>query len=217
MTSIVTAFLLLLSISIKAQEPQLVGGISAFLKDNIVYPPYSLQNCIQGTIDVGFKLNAKGEVYYASIVKGIGTDLDDEALRLIKLSSGKWKVPLNHDTLALVLIPMSFSLRDYDCERKDKNAIAMATRAYKIETELINVIFNFYRNKEKGRYNVNEEPKILSIKSELAIDDEYLDRRVSAGLKKLKQGDKQGACVDFNFVKYMGSDKADALLAKYCN
>jgi hypothetical protein len=217
MVNIITAFLLLLSISIKAQEPQLDGGLSAFLKDNTLYPPYSLQNCIQGTINVGFKLNKKGEVYYAAVISGIGTDLDDEALRLIKLSSGKWEVPVNHDTLTLVLVPMNFSLKDYDCERKDKTAIAMAIRAYKIETELTNVILNFYRNKEKGVYNAKEEPRILNLKSELGIDDEYLDRRVTAGLKKMKQGDNQGACDDFKFVKYMGSDKADALLAKHCN
>jgi hypothetical protein len=71
---------------------------------------------------------------------------------------------------------MSFSLKDYDCERKDKNAIAMAIRAYKVESELINVILNFYRNKEKGVYNVNEEPKILKLRSDLKIDDEYLNR-----------------------------------------
>jgi hypothetical protein len=91
MARIIIVFLLLIFTSVKAQEPQLEGGLSSFLKDNMVYPPYSLQNCIQGTIDVGFKLNAKGEVYYAAIVKGVGTDLDDEALRLIKLSSGKWE------------------------------------------------------------------------------------------------------------------------------
>lgn len=212
-----TTFLLLLSIGIRAQEPELEGGLSVFLKNNTVYPRYSLANCIQGTVNVGFKLNAKGEVYYSVITNGIGTDLDDEAIRLIKLSSGKWKVPLNHDTLALVLVPMNFSLKDYDCERKDKNTIAMAIRAYKVETELINVIQNFYRNKEKGSYDAQEELKIIKLKAELEIDDEYLDQRVTAGLKKLRQGDKQGACADFNFVKYMGSDKANTQLSKYCN
>lgn len=213
----ITAFLLFISIFIRAQEPELEGGLPTFLKANTIYPNYSLQHCIQGTIEVGFKLNAKGEVYYATVTKGIGTDLDDEALRLIKLSSGKWQVPLNHDTLALILVPMNFSLKDYNCEQKDKNTIALAIRAYKVEAELISIILNFYRNKEKGIYNAKEEPKILTLKSEIGIDDEYLDRKVSAGLKKIRQGDKQGACEDFNFVKYMGSDKADALLAKYCN
>lgn len=215
--NIITTILLLLSMSLNAQEPQIEGGLSAFLKKNTIYPSYSMQNCIQGTIDVGFKLNAKGEVYYATVTRGIGTDLDDEALRLIKLSSGKWNVPLSHDTLALVLIPMNFTLKDYGCESKDKNAIAMAIRAYKAETELTSLILNFYRNKEKGNHNAEDEPKILKLKNELGIDDESLKGKITSGLKKIRQGDKQGACDDFNFVKYMGSDKANALLSKYCN
>ncbi len=217
MVNIITTFFILISMSLKAQEPELEGGLSAFLKNNTIYPPYSLQNCIQGTIEVGFKLNSKGEVYYAAVTKGIGTDLDDEALRLVKLSSRKWNVPLNHDTSTLVLIPMGFTLKGYGCESKDKNTIAMAIKAYKAEDELTNVVLNFYRNKEKGIHNAEDESKILALKAELEINDEYLENKLNAGLKKIKQGDKQGACIDFNFVKYMGSDKANALLAKYCN
>ncbi|MNI76004.1 hypothetical protein D3C73_1322000 [compost metagenome] len=56
----------------------------------------------------------------------------------------------------------------------------------------------------------------MAIKSQLGIDDEYLDDRIKMGLKKIKQGDKQGACEDFLFVKYMGSKKADDYLVKYC-
>ena len=112
---------------------------------------------------------------------------------------------------------MRFTLKGYGCENRDKNSIAMAIRAYKAEKELTNVILNFYRGKENGKYNVEDEPKILKLKVELEIDDDYLQGKINAGLKKIKQGDKQGACDDFNFVKYMGSDKADALLSKYCN
>ena len=212
-----TALLLFFSMCLKAQEPQFEGGLSTFLKNNTIYPAYSRQNCIQGTVNIGFKLNLKGEVYYTTITRGIGTDLDDEALRLIKSSSGKWNVPVSHDTLSLMLIPMDFSLKDYGCELKDKNAIAMAISAYKADTEFTNVILNFYRGKEKGKFNPEDEPKILKLKTELNIDDEYLEDKISAGLKKIRQGDKQSACDDFNFVKYMGSDKADVLLAKYCN
>ncbi len=92
----------------------------------------------------------------------------------------------------------------------------MAIRAYQAETELENIILNFYKNKEKGSYNPDDEQKILKLKSELEIDDAYLETKIETGLKKIKQGDKEGACADFNFVKYMGSDKADSLLAKHC-
>jgi TonB family protein len=217
MINTLTTLLIFLALGVNAQEPQLVGGLTSFIKKNTIYPAYSLQNCIQGTVNIGFKLNAKGEVYAANVVRGIGTDLDDEAIRLINLSSGKWILPANHDTLSLILIPIGFSLQGYGCESRDKNAIATAIRAYKAETALIDIIQAFYKSKEAGNYNPEEEQKINKLKSDLDIDDAYLEERIEVGLKKIKQGDKRGACMEFNFVKYMGSDKASALLAKYCN
>ncbi len=217
MMNLLTAFLIFFVLGSKAQEPTLEGGLTEFLKKNTIYPAFSLQHCVQGTVDVGFKLNLKGEVYAATVVRGLGTDLDDEALRLIKLSSGKWILPNNHDTLSTVLIPMNFTLKDYGCENRDKRAIAMAIRSYQAEAELENIILRYYKNKEKGNYNADEEQKILRLKSELEIDDAYLEGKIEAGLKKIKQGDKEGACADFTFVKYMGSDKANSLLSKYCN
>ncbi|WP_379085944.1 energy transducer TonB [Pedobacter sp. UC225_65] len=216
MFKIVAIFLLSISVAVKAQQPQLKGGLSTFLKNNTVYPAYSLHNCIQGTVSIGFKLNTKGEVYYSTINSGIGTDLDVEALRLIRMSSGKWILPQKYDTLALVIVPVNFELSGYDCNRRSPTEIALAIKAYKDEEELTNVISNFYKNKEKGNYKPEDEAKVLRIKRDLNIDDEYLQSRVDAGLKKYKQGDKQGACEDFNFVKYMGSAMADDWLSKYC-
>ena len=160
--------------------------------------------------------NNKGEVYFSKITSGIGTDLDTEALRLVRMSSGKWTVPNTHDTTSLLIVPVNFTLSGYDCNRKTKSEIALAIKAYKDDEELTNVITNYYQNIERGTAKAEDEVKILSIKNQLGIDDEYLEERIDAGLKKIKQGDRQGACEEFNFVKYMGSDKANALLDKYC-
>lgn len=217
MLKLVAAFLFLVSFSARAQQPQLKGGLASFITQNTIYPPYALHNCIQGVITVQFNLNAKGEVYNAAVSNGLGIDLDDEALRLIKLSSKKWIVPNNHDTTAVLVVPVNFTLQGYDCERATKSDIAMAIKAYKDDEALTQVVTNFYKNKEKGTVNDADEAKILVIKRDLGIDDAYLEEVIATGQKKLKQGDKQGACKDFTFVKYMGSDKADQLLAKYCN
>lgn len=213
----IVAFLLLLAVSASAQQPQLKGGFSAFVAQNTIYPPYALHNCIQGKVNVSFKLNAKGEVYDANIAKGFGIDLDDEALRLVKMTNKKWIVPSGYDTTSLVVVPVNFALKGYDCDLKSSNEIALAIKAYKDEQALIEVVTNFYKQKEKGVYKQEDEAKILRIKSDLGIDDDYLNEVIGAGLKKIKQGDRQAACADFNFVKYMGSVKADQMLAKYCN
>ena len=210
------AFLILFSLSVKAQQPELKGGLTAFVKNNTIYPSYSKSNCLQGIINVGFKLNTKGEVYYSLVTSGLGTDLDDEALRLIRLSSRKWTVPKTHDTTSLLVVPINFTLNGYDCDRVSKADIAFAIKVYKNEEELTKVVTNYYQNKEKGTAKLEDEARILLIKNQLGIDDEYLGERIDAGLKKIKQGDKQGACEDFNFVKYMGSDKANDWLTKYC-
>lgn len=110
---------------------------------------------------------------------------------------------------------MKFSLSGYNCGNKTPQEIQRAILAYKSNEGLVNSIQNFYRNKEKGAANESEEPRFAALKKELGYDEEYFNSRIQDGLKKLKQKDQQGACEDFLFVKYMGSDLADALLEKH--
>ncbi len=215
MVRILLVFLLFLTSSLKAQ-PVLKGGLEAFVIANHVYPRYSLHNCIQGTVNISFKLNQNGEVYFSKIISGIGTDLDDEALRLIRMSSGKWLIPENHDTTMSLIAPLKFSLSGYNCDAKDPQEISRAILSYKTKEALSNSILNFYRNKEKGMFKIKEEARFVALKQELGYDDAYFQERIRDGLKKLKQKDKQGACEDFTFVKYMGSGLADEMIAKHC-
>ncbi len=200
---------------IKAQT--IKGGLEPFVREHTVYPPYSLQNCIQGTVQISFKLDGKGVVYHSEVRSGIGTDLDDEALRLIRMTSGKWVVPAGYDTAVVLKVPVNFTLSGYNCDLKSPQDIARAIAAYKANEGLTNAVLNFYRNKEKGIYNEADEPKMLAIKKELGYDDEFLQSKIQDAKAKLKQKDKQGACEDLLFVKHMGSDLADELLKQYCN
>ncbi|GGI22837.1 energy transducer TonB [Pedobacter mendelii] len=190
------------------------AGFATFLKNNTIYPQFSKQNCIQGTVSISFKLDESGNVYSSKIIKGIISDLDDEALRLVRMSSGKWQVPAGYDTTISVIVPVNFKLSGYDCEGKSNAEIKAAIVAYEAEEGLTNAIINFYKNQSQAK--PGQEAQILAIKSQLGIDDEYLDGLIKTALKKIKQGDKQGACEDFNLVKNLGSDKADDYIAKYC-
>ncbi|RZM20310.1 MAG: energy transducer TonB [Pedobacter sp.] len=216
MARILLILLLLSGLGVAAQ-PSLKGGLDKFVQSNKVYPLYSLQNCIQGTVRVSFKLNAKGNVYFSAVEKGIGTDLDDEALRLIRLSSGKWNVPAGHDTTISVVVPINFKLDDQNCANKSKADIRLAIQAYENHAGLTNAVLNFYRNKASGTFTPAEEARIVTLKESLGYNEEYLNTKLNEGRKKLKQKDRQGACEDFLFVKHMGSDKADELLAANCN
>ncbi|NRF41659.1 TonB family protein [Pedobacter foliorum] len=216
MSKILLALFLLFGLGVKAQ-PTLKGGLDSFVANNKVYPPYSLQNCIDGTVTISFKLNKAGEVYFSKVQKGIGTDLDDEALRLIRLSSGKWIVPADHDTIVSVVVPINFKLSGEDCGNKSQKEIKQAIEIYKTNVGMTDAVLNFYRHKAAGKYTIEEERKIIALKTSLGYDDEYMKMRIDDGLKKLKQKDKQGACEDFMFVKNMGYDLADEQIAKYCN
>lgn len=190
------------------------SNLESFLREKTVYPPYSKYNCIQGTVIVSFKLNSAGVIYYSKIDKGVLGDLDDEALRLIRLSSGKWTVSPNHDTATTIVQPVNFVLSGFNCESKSIADINVAKAAYQAQAGLMDAVTNFYKHKDKS--TPAQEAQIIAIKNQLGIDDEYLNNRIQNGLQKIKQGDKQGACEEFNFVKNTGSKLADEYLIKYC-
>lgn len=216
MRNVIAILFLLYGLTGQAQ-PKLKGGLESFVVNNRIYPQYSLQNCIQGTVTIGFKLNQKGEVYHSAVRNGIGTDLDDEALRLIRISSGKWLVPVDHDSSLVIIVPVNFRIAAEDCGSRNPAQISQAIQAYKSNEGMTNAVLNFYRNAEKGLpFTKEEEAKVKALKSTLGYDDDYFRSRINDGMKKLKQKDKQGACEDFNFVKHMGSALANEVLAKYC-
>lgn len=191
------------------------AGFATFLREKTIYPSYSKNHCIQGAVTVSFKLDKSGKVYGSKVTKGILSELDDEALRLVRLSSGKWKVPADYDTTIAVIVPVNFKLAGYNCERTSIKEIQDAIRSYQAEEALTNSVIGFYKNIDQAK--PGQETQIIAIKSQLGIDDEYLQSRIEQGLQKIKQKDKEGACKDFLFVKNMGSRLADEYLAKYCN
>lgn len=216
MAKILIFLLVLAGFSGMAQQPLLEGGLEAFLRANTVYPSYSKANCIEGRVVVNFKLDRNGRIFNSFVKSGIGTDLDDEALRLVRMSSGKWKIPEGYDTTYVLVVPVNFKLEGYDCGNKSKAEILQAINTYKSSDALTNAVLNFYINKEKGTFNPADEVKILVLRKELGYDEAYMQQRIKDGMTKLKQKDQEGACEDFLFVKHMGFDLADEQLLKYC-
>ncbi|WP_129715585.1 energy transducer TonB [Pedobacter sp. SYP-B3415] len=212
-------FFLLLSLKSFAQQPVFQSGkhtLQSFLVSNTIYPSYSRQHCIGGTVLVSFRVNREGNVFSSRVTRGVGTDLDDEALRLVRMTRGKWSVPADFDTTTVISVPVNFRVSGANCDQKTVAEIRQAIQAYRNEEELTNAVLNYYRNKEQGKAPAGEEQRIRSIQQDLGYDDDYFNERINLGLKKIKQGDREGACEDFTFVKYMGSDKADQYLEKYC-
>ncbi len=79
-------------VSEKAVFPGGEEGLQRYIAENITYPPMALENDMQGTVNVMFVVTKKGEVKDIAILgskKGFG--LEEEAMRVIKKTSGMWK------------------------------------------------------------------------------------------------------------------------------
>jgi Ca-activated chloride channel homolog len=96
--------------------PEFIGGETArnnFLAANIIYPKNAIENGVSGIVYVSFKVDEKGNVADVKVLRGIGGGCDEEAVRVIKLTSGKWKVGKQNGKAVTVLMnmPVYFSLK----------------------------------------------------------------------------------------------------------
>ena len=201
-------------------QPTFKGGqkaLAGFIDNNLIYPEFSKDNCLQGIIQISFKLNKDGKIYDSKIQQGFGVDLDIEALRIVRLTSGKWIVPAGHDTLVALVLPVNFALRDFKCNQVSKDEINSAISAYRARVGLNNVIFNFYDRKIEGSYDRTDEARIIALKSQLGYDDKFIGRLLKQAQRKLKQGDNEGACEDAQTIRRLGSDLSATMIGQNCN
>ena len=81
--------------TIVEQNAEYVGGMSAlikFISSTIIYPEYAKDNEIQGKVYLQFIVRTDGSLSDIKVARSVsgGRMLDDEAIRVIKLTSGKW-------------------------------------------------------------------------------------------------------------------------------
>ena len=80
--------------SLEDQRTEFVGGqraLFAFLSDSLQFPNREKYGSYNGTVYVSFVITKTGEIKDAVIKKGLLAELNNEALRLVKLTAGKWK------------------------------------------------------------------------------------------------------------------------------
>lgn len=64
-------------------------GLTKFLANNLQYPEEALQSGVQGPVQVSFLIDEEGNISSGRIIRSPGIELDDEALRLIRIMP-KW-------------------------------------------------------------------------------------------------------------------------------
>jgi TonB family protein len=211
------SFFIILASFYKDDQPVFRGkNLNAFIYNVLIYPEYSLDNCLQGTVNISFRLNKDGRIYQSEVQKGFGTDLDLEALRVVRLTSGKWIIPAGYDTLISMVLPINFTLRDLKCDQLSKDEISAAINAYQARKGMSEAIFNYYDKKVAGVNDEAGEIRMRTLKYQLGFDEKFIDRLLKQAQRKLKQEDFEGACEDFQTIRRLGSDKSASFIDQNC-
>lgn len=76
--------------------PEYEGGQAAlmnFISKTMVYPQNAIDDEIQGKVYLGFVVSSTGALEDIRVIRGVpgGEELNKEAIRVIKLTDGKWK------------------------------------------------------------------------------------------------------------------------------
>ena len=98
------------------QMPEFPGGeaeLLGFISRNIHYPEEAKKKGIQGRVFIGFIIEKDGSVSNVRNLRGVNSELDAEAMRVVK-SMPKWKPGIQNGEAVRVsyLIPINFKLED---------------------------------------------------------------------------------------------------------
>ena len=96
-------------------SPEFNGGEKAwkeFLMSNLIYSQEARDKGFEGTVYVEFVVNEDGTIEDVSVVRSVFSLLDAEAIRVVKLSNGKWKPAKQNgkSIKASMIIPIKFKL-----------------------------------------------------------------------------------------------------------
>lgn len=219
MTLLNYLFVLIYWAGLFQEAPEFRNGkqtLQEFINQHIIYPNYSKANCIQGTISVTFNINSQGKVSKVYVSKGLGIDLDEEAVRVIKLTDGKWLVKNGKYKNWQITLPINFSFQDLRCNDRNKTEIDNAIANYQIQDQLQNTVFEYYKKKAKGEANPKDEAQILKLKQDLGFNDDFIAAKLEEANKMIKQNDIDNACKTLSIIKNIGSNAADKLIEEFC-
>ncbi|HEX2865825.1 MAG TPA: energy transducer TonB [Ignavibacteriales bacterium] len=89
-------------------------GLLSFLSTNINYPELARRVGVEGKVMVGFTVEKNGTLSNLRVLKSIGGGCDEEAMRVVALTAGKW-IPGKQNGRAVkvnISIPIVFRLHE---------------------------------------------------------------------------------------------------------
>jgi len=79
-----------------AEPATFQGDYYGFLRKNMVYPSKAVDDNIQGKVYLEFTVEKDGSITDLKVIKPLGHGCDEEAMRVIRMTSGKWSIPKNN-------------------------------------------------------------------------------------------------------------------------
>jgi TonB family protein len=94
----------------KDEMLQAIIDFEVFVKSKIIYPENAKLSNIQGQVMTAFYIDPNGHPYRISVTHSVCRDLDNEAIRIIKLYT--WPAPVyqGNKTMIWVALPITFNL-----------------------------------------------------------------------------------------------------------
>ena len=71
-----------------AMYPGGIDGVNAYVHKNLYYPIAALKSGVEGAVTVQFTVGADGSVSNVKVVKGLETNLDAEAIKVVSKMKG---------------------------------------------------------------------------------------------------------------------------------
>ena len=184
----------------KSQPPSFIGGeveLFKFLGKNLVYPKQANLNCISGKVQLSFLIDSIGNVSDTEIVKSLGFGCDEEATKVILLTSGRWNPATKNGKPELVRIalPVMF-LAQKDCVPYYEELLEKGNRFF-----------------EKEKF----EKAILYYDETIMVKPFHPEALLKRGLSKLYLGNKIAACEDWNEIPKILQEEAEYYISKHCH
>lgn len=135
--------------------PEYIGGSSAqfwFIRQNMEYPEKAVREEVSGTVLIACTVEPDGSVTDPHVFLGSEPLLNDEAIRLVGLTSGKW-IPATRNGENIAdekVIPVTFNLNDDGIkvvQNTKKSSKKLPLKAYLLFLAIIVVLILYLRNK----------------------------------------------------------------------
>jgi TonB family protein len=165
-------------------QSEIFKSVNDFLNNSVEYPPESKNARLQGTEVVQFIVTPTGEITDFTIINSVSPEIDQEVIRVLDVTNGKWKPgTANGEPVAMVKeVSVAFFLHSED--------------------ELVKTAKQYQQQGNNYMFVKNNPEKALKFYNRGIVLLPYEESLLAArGLCKYQIGDEDGAYNDWKRLK----------------